>query len=466
MSKKNLNKNIRTVFWLYFVLYVMLQIYLVKFITLDSKDIAINPHNPRLDILNQSIKRGDIISSDGEILATSEPLDGGYLRDYKFSREYVHLIGNINYQKSGIEANYNFKLQKLFFDMSQRLNNIAFDTELKGNSAILTVDSGLQNFVYNTLGDKKGAIIVSEPTTGKILAMASYPNYDPNTITANWESLNTDEENAPLLNRATKGMYPPGSVFKTVTALYMIRNIPDYNNIYHECTGEITIGDTKIRCFDSTAHGNVNLEEAIRVSCNTYFASVSDKIDKQNYANMAESLLFNRNYKYPLEKSQSSFKLSENSPKDELMHTLIGQGKTLMTPLHISLLTSGIANDGVIMEPYVVDYFETVIGTKTEKSRPKKLTEIMTKDESETLSYFMWRVVEEGTGKDAKISGIDIAGKTGTAENSTGQDHSLFTCFAPVDSPKVVVTVVFENSAEGRAVTAAGDILQYFFDNF
>lgn len=461
-----IKKNIRKVFWLYFLLLFILQVYLANFILVDSKDIITNANNPRLSNLDKSIKRGDILDDKGTVLAKSIKTKDGYIREYPEAESFVHVIGNSKLQKSGIESKYNFQLQKLNNEILNRLDAIMFNKELLGNSVVTTINTELQNFAYKKLSDKKGAIVAIEPSTGKILAMVSYPNYNPNTISENWEVLSKDEKNSPLINRATQGLYPPGSVFKIISAATIMRNIENYKDYEHECTGEITIDGSTIKCYNNTSHGKVNLDKAIAVSCNTYFAAMSEKIKGEEFAKIANDLYFNNTYGLKLDYSKSSFVLDDLSSLNEKMQTSIGQGKTLMTPLHIGMITSAIANAGIMMEPYIVDHIKTPNGKEIETHIPRKLSSVFTSDESAQITKMMMDVVTYGTAKESVIKGVEVAGKTGTAQNNKKLDHGLYTVFAPAEKPEIVVVVVLENiGSSSKAVPIGRDIVKFYLDN-
>lgn len=458
-------KNIKRVFWLYFALVFVLQIYLIKYIFFDSKNFVTSPYNPRLTLMEKNIKRGYIYDSKGTVLAESNFEGDRYKRNYTTGTNFVHLLGNVLHQKSGVEVKYNFSMQKLNMEIFQRIKREMFGTELKGDNVKITVEADFQKYVANQLGNNKGAIVAMEPSTGKILAMVSYPNYDPNNIANDWKTLNKDEKNAPLLNRASTGLYTPGSVFKVVTSLMIMRTIPDYENYTYTCKGEDTFGESKIRCFNNTVHGEVNLDKALTHSCNTYFSHMSTKFDNNEFKKLTEQLYFNKTFNFPLEYNKSSFVLDNKSDLNETVQTSFGQAKTLMTPLHISLLTSSIANGGIMMEPYILDYIETEGNIQKNKTIPKMLSQVMTTEEAEKLNKMMWNVVSYGTAKKAAINNIEVSGKTGTAQNHSGNDHGLFTAFAPSDNPKIVVSVVLEQAGAGgtgKSVEMTKNILNYY----
>ena len=308
-----------------------------------------------------------------------------------------------------------------------------------------------------------------EADTGKILAMVSHPDFDPNSISSEWETLNTDEGNSPLLNRATSGSYAPGSVFKIVTALAYMRQHPDYVDYTYDCSGSITVGDTTISCAGGTAHGLQDLRSSFANSCNCSFINLGLQLDIDGYRETAEDLLFNSRLPGVLGYTKGSFTLDGDSSESEVMMTAMGQGETMVSPYQIALITQAIANGGTLMEPYLVDSVTNYTGAEVRRNVPKSSGRLMTADEAVTLKDYMSAVVSDGTGSSLSGRSYTVAGKTGTAQYSTSESersHSWFTGFTNVDNPELVITVVTEGSdgsAGGRAVSIAGEILDSYY---
>ena len=190
-----------------------------------------------------------------------------------------------------------------------------------------TLDADLQQAASDALGNFKGAVIVMEADTGKILAMVSKPDFDPNQIAANWETLNTDETNSPLLNRATSGSYAPGSVFKIVTTLAYMRQYSNYSDYSYDCAGSITVDNTTIPCAGGNVHGHEDLRSSFANSCNSSFANLGLQLDIEGYRDTAEDLLFNSQLPSVLDYTKGSFVLDEESPTSEIMMTAMGAGQ-------------------------------------------------------------------------------------------------------------------------------------------
>jgi peptidoglycan glycosyltransferase len=458
-----LKKRIRRVFWLYFVMFACFSAYLVKFTVFDSRAIIEHIANPRPKAANaDEIKRGDIVDAKGAVLARSVADGAPYRREYPFGEMFAHIVGFDTFGRSGVESRYNYTLQKLDNEIAQRVNNILTGSPLQGDGLALTADAGLQEIIFDGLEGFRGAAVVMEPSTGKILAMASAPSFDPNEISDLWEYLVADDEGSPLFNRAAQGLYPPGSVFKIITSAAVFEFMPDFLAFTYNCEGEARFGDKRIRCFNSVAHGQVAIPRAMAVSCNTFYSAAGMEIGAENIRAVADRLFFNADYPSPFPRSRSSFTLDQNSGVSEIVETSIGQGKTLVTPLHIAMITSAVANGGLMMEPYIVDHAVTKNGQIKDKRLPTAVGRVFSLEEAVFLTDIMTGVVEAGSGTRSAVDGVTIAAKTGTAENSSGDDHGWFTAFAPAEKPRVVVTVVLENAGgTARAQDLARKVIEY-----
>ena len=341
------------------------------------------------------------------------------------------------------------------------------DVKNLGDQVVTTLDVGLQQAASDALGDRKGAVVVMEPDTGKILAMVSKPGFDPNQLSSQWESLiSGDNTEAQLLNRATQGVYPPGSTFKIVTLLEYIREHPDtWEGFTFDCNGSFAYGDYKISCYHGTAHGHQSLLQAFANSCNGAFASLGLTMDLEHMKQTSDELLFNRDLPISLAYSKSSYAMGPGASDWERLQTAIGQGNTQMTPLHNAMITAAIANGGTLMKPYLIDHVESAAGEEVKKFLPSAYGNLMTFQEASTLSMFMRSVVTDGTGSGVRTDAYSVAGKTGSAEFETGKEtHAWFTGFAPAENPKLVVTVLVEEAGSGGHVAAP--IARSIFDTY
>ena len=468
-KRRGTNREILVVTYIFIGLFVMLLANFSYFLFADSKSVINNTYNKRQDLLAERVIRGQILGNSGEVLAqTIEDDEGNSKRVYPYKDLFVHVVGRFDKGKTGIELSENFNLltsnanpiEKIFNELSEKKN--------VGDNIVTTLDVELQKVAYNALGNHKGSVVVLEPSTGKILAMVSKPDYDPNQITSLWNDLVDDSENnSALINRATQGLYPPGSTFKIVTALQYMREHSDYKKFKYTCKGSITIGDMKINCYNNKVHGTVNLETALAKSCNTAFAYIGTKLNRNSWLSTSESLLFNSELPLPFPYKKSSFTLNSSSEKTLAAQTAIGQGNTLISPMHNLLLVSAIANGGTLMKPYVVDHIENYVGNVVSKNMPSTFGNLMTAKEAQTLTDMMEEVVNDGTAYKLSSNRYQAAGKTGSAEFNSGKSsHAWFVGFAPSDNPKIAVSVIVEGAGTGSdyAVPIAKKIMDTYFN--
>lgn len=453
------------------LLFLALMGYIVYFSAVRAKDIVNSPYNARQDNFAEVVIRGNLADRNGNVLAQTQVAeDGSETRYYPYGDVFAHVIGynHAELGKTGLESIENFSLLTSNAFFLEKLKNEFQDQKNMGDTVVTTLDAGLQQTAYQALGENKGAVLVMEASTGKILVMLSKPSYDPNQIAENWYYLNEDEENSPLLNRATQGSYAPGSTFKVVTLLEYMREHADYENYTYECTGEITNGETTIHCFDSIVHGTENLRSSLANSCNASFANIGLSLDRTSYRNTAEDLLFNKKLPCAMNYTKSSFSVDKDTEDSEIMMTAMGQGNTLVSPYHMALITSAVANGGTLMEPYLVEKVTNHTGTEISKNVPKSYRKLMSSDEAAKLKEYMRAVVDEGTGMLLSGQVYTAAGKTGTAEYSMvdgEKTHSWFMGFTNVDNPELVISVIVEG-ADGNDGAKAVPIAKQILDSY
>ena len=461
------NKEFARITYLFIGLFLVLMGYLVYFNIFQSKSIINSPYNKRQDIFADRVVRGKILDKDGNVLAkTDVSEDGTETRVYPYGDLFSHVVGYSTKGKSGIESveNYNlltsnaFIVEKLLKEFQGKKNT--------GDNIVTTLDTSLQEAAYDALGNNKGAVVIMEPSTGKILSLVSKPTFDPNTVAQNWDSLNADTDSA-MLNRAMQGKYAPGSTFKIITALEYMRENEDYASYLYDCSGRIEHEGTVIHCNKNKVHGQEDLLQSFANSCNSSFANIGLQLDIGEYKKTAEELLFNSELPSPLMYSESKFQLTKKDPSSEVMMTAMGQGKTQVSPYHMALITSAIANGGQLMKPYLVDQIVNYTGTTVTKNMPEKYKDMMTSDEAAQLTEYMKAVVNQGTASTLSGQKFTIAGKTGTAEYSTDKEkaHSWFVGFTNVDNPELVISVVIEGADDtgAKAVNVVKKICNSYY---
>lgn len=448
------NQEFSLITYMFLGIFLLMMAYFVYFMVFRSEDVINSPYNRRQDTFGEHVIRGDILSADGETLAeTIVAEDGSERRYYPYGAMFAHAVGYDSNGKSGIESFGNFSLLRSHAFFLEQLVNGLQEEKNPGDTIVSTLNYELQKTAYNALGDQNGAVLVMEPRTGKILAMVSKPDFDPNTIERDWDSIISDEDNSVLLNRTTQGLYPPGSTFKIFTMLEYIRENPNYGNYSYQCTGELEEDDYVMHCAGGAVHGWQDLKESFANSCNTSFSNIGLGLDRSSFSSFCNDMLFHTDLPVQYPFYQSRFSLSASTDKPQVMQTAIGQGETMLTPMHLALVTCGIANEGVVMKPYVIEHTENYKGVSVKKYRPSVYTTLMEKEESELLREYMEYVVTSGTGTELMDGAYTAAGKTGTAEysNDKSQTHSWFTGYAYNEEGDMIsVTVIVEGSAYGN----------------
>lgn len=462
------NKSILYTTYAMVALFVCMIGYFGYFMQFQREDVINNSYNARLDRFADRIVRGQILSNDGRVLArTLVGEDKSEVREYPYGSLFAHAVGYSDRGKTGLEALANFYLLSSHVNLVERTVNELTDEKNIGDNVVTTLDVDLQQAASDALGDRKGAVVVMEPDTGKILAMVSKPGFDPNTLGADWEALiSGDNTQAQLLNRATQGLYPPGSTFKIVTALAYIREHPEnWRDYTFDCDGQFEYGDYTISCYHGNAHGFQNMEQAFANSCNGAFANMGLTLSLGKLRTLTEELLFNSELPLSLPYNKSSFVMNAGADDWEILQTSIGQGATQMTPMHNCLVTAAVANGGVLMKPYLIDHVENAAGEEGKKFLPVSYGSIMSASESEQIAGLMREVVTVGTGSGVRTDAYTVAGKTGSAEFETGKEtHAWFTGYAPFEDPQIVVTVIVEESGSGGQIAAP--VARSVFDTY
>lgn len=463
------NKEIANITYAFVALFIAMLGYLMYFIAIDSSSVINNSHNSRQELLAQRVVRGKIYSANREVLAeTIVNSDKTETRNYPYGSLFAHVVGFSTHGKTGIESMENFNLLTSNAFVTERLQHTISDEKNIGDNVVTTLDLKLQQAADEALGVYRGAIVVMDPKTGKILSMVSKPDFDPNTVDAQWDSMTADTESGTLVNRATLGLYPGGSTFKIVTALAYIReHMEDYEQYQYQCNGHFTKEDQVINCYHGIRHGQVDLKQSFADSCNSSFANISTELDRKKFQETCESLLFNTELPLDFSYKQSYVPINRNSDLEEVMQTAIGQGKTQVTPIHMAMITSAIANDGVLMKPYVVEKIENYNQDIIKEYKPDTYGKLMTAEEAEILQTFMKEVVQSGTGTKLKGLSYEAAGKTGSAEYTTdkSESHAWFTGYAVQGDRSIVVTIVVEGAGSGGeyAVPMAKRIFDQYF---
>lgn len=465
--KKHKKRKFFTVIYGFCGLFFCMLLYFAYFQWIESPQVITSSYNKRQDTFSDRVIRGEILTSDGIVLAKTDVDENGQeTRSYPQGSMFSHVVGYNSHGKSGLELQANYQLLTSNAYFAERFWNQVQEEKNQGDSVYTTLDYELQKTAYNALGDYDGAVIVMEPSTGKILAMVSKPDYDPNEILENWDSISSSQD-AVLLNRATQGLYAPGSVFKIITLTEYMREGKDLESFSYDCDGTFTQEEFSISCYHGTAHGTLDLKTAFAKSCNGAFAKMGLELNTKKFKKTCENLLFNQELPISMASSKSSFRLSEKNQEDILAQTAIGQGQTEVTPMHMAILTCAIANGGTYMKPYLIDHIESYEGESVKKYMPESGEKLFSLEESDILKEYMRGVVEQGTASALSGAGYTVAGKTGTAEfsNDKSQSHAWFVGFSNVDDPDLVVCVLVEKAGSGSkyAVPIAKKIFDAYY---
>jgi len=468
IERKSINRELAVVSYIFVGLFMMMIGYFIYFNVVKAKDIINSPYNTRQVLFEDRVIRGDIHSSTGEILAKTEVYeDGTETRVYPYGSIFAHVVGYSSQGRKGIESleNYNLLTSNIF--ILDKIKNEFLEEKSKADTVVTTLDTNLQTIAYEALGERNGAVFVMDVSTGKILTSVSKPDFNPNTIDSDWEVINSDIDGSALVNRVYQGQYPPGSTFKVITLLEYMRENFDYENYTYECTGSITIGEGEesvtIPCYRGAVHGVQNLEQSLANSCNTSFCNIGLQLNVASFGELAEELYFNKELPSQLSSSVSAFVLDGMDSEGAIAMTAMGQGETMVSPMHMALITAAIANGGVLMEPYLIERIENADGDIVTNYSPTFLTTLLTTEEAEILTRYMTSVVEDGTAMGVSSSEYTVAGKTGSAEATSGT-HSWFIGFSNVNNPDIVVCVVVENAEDDG--NGAVPIAKQIFDAY
>ena len=451
------NKRIIRVLIAISLLFLALVTYLLWFNMFRAKDVYTNSYNKRQWESEQQVQRGEIYSQDGVLLAETEIDGDARIRKYPKGRLYSHIIGYCSqvYGKTQLEMSHDDDL------IGKGTISLTLNEIKHGNNLNLTINDELQEYAYEQLDGRDGAIVAIEPTTGQILAMVSLPDFNPETIEKDWPSM-MEDENSPFLARATQGLYPPGSTYKIVTAAGVYDNGMTTETFDDE--GLFKKDDVTVYNYNKESFGKLDIKTAFEVSSNYVFCTLGYEMGADAVKAEAEKFGVNKSFEFDIPVSQSQIQYKKMTDLDGALVS-IGQGGLVMTPLHVAMMASAVANNGKMMKPYLVETVTTENGTVIGQTKPSVLYDSIGTACADYIEDMMIGVVEDGTGTGAQISGITVAGKTGTAENETDKDHAWFVGYAPVENPTICVAVVLENAATSggkSAVPIAKNIIRKF----
>jgi penicillin-binding protein A len=463
------------------VLFTLLIINVNYIQVVRSDELRTNGSNTRVLAAEYDRERGAIIV-DGEPVALSVATDGRltYLRNYPQGPLYAAVTGyhSIIFNNAGIERAENDILSgqdpRLAF---RRLADMFTGRDPAGGDVVLTLDPAVQAAAMAGIEGVTGGVVALDPSTGAVLGMASTPTYDPTLLSSHDPAAIRDyaaqldaADPDPRSNQATREIYPPGSIFKVIVSAAALQEgytpetvipAPDELTLPNSTRTLENFGGS--RCSSS---GEQSLIDALTISCNTAFAQLGMDLGEDKIRETAEAFgMDDEDFTVPLPVEGST--VGEIEDDAALAQTSIGQRDVRVTTLQAAMIAAAVANDGSLMTPYLVDQVRAPDLSVIDETSPEELSEPVSAEIADQLTEMMLSVVENGSGRSAQIDGVEVAGKTGTAETPDAPDHNWFIGFAPADDPTIAVAVFVKNGGgTGGDVSApiARDVLQAYLD--
>ena len=472
LGRVSLGKRLTVIVIVFSLMFAALVANLTLIMIVNAEEYQSMPGNNHTLAKQAETERGTISTYDNVVLAQSvENEDGSYSRIYPAGPLASHVVGYYSeqYGTSGIEASYNDTLQGTqdYATWTDVINEYA-GVNRAGNDVKLTINSKVQQAAQDALDGYSGACVVLDPRTGAVLAMASSPTYDAADAEALLEQTASGVESSSLLNRATQSLYAPGSTFKTLTlATALENNIASENSVY-SAPAEMEIGNAPVTNYANEEFGSLTLSRATDVSANTVFGQVGVQIGAEALVASANEYGFNQEIGLELPLATSLMPDPNEMTEWETAWAACGQpvgehesaAGPQATVLQMAMVMSAIANDGVIQKPYFVDSIYNANGELSSQTQPQLFSQPLSADIANRVTDVLEGVINEGTGTAAGIDGVQVAGKTGTAETGKATDDSWFTGFAPSDDPSVVVALVLEEAGSGRSTSRVNNVLQ------
>jgi len=470
-----MNRQIRRVAVVVLVAFMALLAAPLYWQVLAAPRLTNDSRNTRVLIKEYSIERGAIVLADQTPVATSvrskqrgDPLE--FVRHYPEGERYGMVTGfySLVFGRTLAEQEFNsFLLGRAPEQFGQNVTDLLTARETPGGTLVLTLDRATQEAAEQALRNRKGAVVALDPRTGAVLAMTTYPRYDPNQLSShnpeairrNWDRLVKDED-GPLLNRAAGALYPPGSTFKVITAAAALEDGISVNQPLPSPTVlDVPQTSADIHNFggSSCGGGTLTMPEALEISCNTTFAGLGLKLGDKKLAAEAEKFGFNRPSPYQLPAATSVIPKNQDVPATA--QSAIGQRDVRVSPLQMASVAATIANGGRRMAPFVAQQVVSDKGKVVKRFEGEDLGQAIPEQVAGDLRDMMLQVVERGTGTFAQIPGLQVAGKTGTAQHAQGRPpHAWFIGFTSAGDKSIAVAVVVENGGDAGSEATGGHV--------
>jgi penicillin-binding protein A len=467
-----MNAPIMRLFALIVVLFGVLVYFTSKSTVFSADALRDNPRNKRAVLAQQKVHRGEIQAHDGTILARSVPAgDDTWTRRYP-NNQFPQAVGYsyTNPGRAGLERFYNDPLTGEHGEFKSILDQLTGSKPV-GDDLTTQLEPDAQQVALDDLGGRRGAVVAMDPRTGAVKVMASDPGFDQNLMgTKNGLAALNTAPGSPTLNRTTQGLYPPGSTFKVVTAIAAMDSGKFTPDSQLSGKSPIDVSGTPLSNDSNEQFGDIDLTTALTNSVNTVWAQVALKLGAPTMAKYMSRLGFGKDppMDYPDDQMRPSGlyvdkgrrRVDATDGRIDLGRMAIGQDKLLVTPMQMAMVASAVANNGILMRPRLGDKIIDPDGRVRESIDPEQDSRVMSAKSAREVKQMMARVVDEGTGTAAALDGIEVAGKTGTAQIDiqNGVTQPWFIAFAPVNNPRIAVAVTVERSDGGQGGTVAAPI--------
>jgi peptidoglycan glycosyltransferase len=452
------NRPITRLYALVVVLFALLVAFTSRWTIFEASSLRENKLNARTLLQQERIDRGPIVAADGTVLARSHRHgEGIYERTYPTGSLFANTVGYYytNLSSTGIERFRSAYLNGQTDTGLQAILDQLQGHKPTGEKVVTTLDPKAQRVAAGALAEHKGAVVALEPRSGAVTVMASSPSYDPNSLSSTkaFERL-THDSNAPLVNRATQFGYAPGSTFKVVTATAAIDSGAFTPQSTVSGRDNVPISGVPLKNDNNENFGQLTLSEGLVKSVNTVYAQVAERLGKATLARYMSRFGFDRKPQldYPATEMSSSGEsegeriIQPTSERVDVGRMGIGQDKLAVTPLQMAEVASAVANHGTLMVPHLTSRIVDSEGQTTLRVAPRVQSKVMKSSTAAAVTAMMEGVVNEGTGTPAQIPGVQVAGKTGTAETQIGTaiNNVWFIAFAPAQNPRVAIAVTLK----------------------
>jgi peptidoglycan glycosyltransferase len=454
-----MNRPILRLYGLVVLLFALLVAFTSRWTIFEASSLRSSPLNKRALLEQERIARGPILAADGTVLARSvRGSEGTYERTYPRAEEFANAIGYsyTDLGQTGLERFRNTALNGQTGTNLQTILNQLQGKRPQGDEVLTALDPQAQQKAITALGEHHGAVVALDPRTGAVKVMVSTPSYDPNRLPApgSYGKLTNDTQGRPLVNRAVQFGYAPGSTFKVVTATAAI----DTGQFTPQSTlsgrNDIPVSGVPLGNDDGESYGQITLTEALTKSVNTVWAQVAVKLGKQTMGRYMNRFGFDRKPEldYPADEMSASGEylgekiLPPTSPQVDVGRMGIGQDKLAVVPLQMAEVAAAVANHGRLMAPHLTARIVDPEGRTVQQISPRVQSVVMKPSTATAVTGMMEAVVNEGTGTEAQIPGVQVAGKTGTAETQIGTaiNNVWFIAFAPAQHPTVAIAVTLK----------------------